>query len=230
MRILIIANGDPPDAATAQRLALQSDAIIAADGAFYKAIRLGLQPDYVTGDLDSISINDVLTAYPELRVIPTPDQERADLEKAIYVATEMGATSITVIGALGGRMDHTIANLALLSSIHTEVPVGLADSYGITRYISAVGEGGNERPTALDLSTAIGDTVSLVTMHQNTIVTITGVKWPLRDYALRPGTQGVSNVALSDHVLVTVERGALYVSHLAEVNLADIPTDDLSPH
>ena len=210
MRVLILANGIPPTPETAQALAARHELIIAVDGAIYAAAELGLAPDILTGDFDSVRLDGACAKYPELRVIRTPDQDKSDLEKAVDTACDLGATAVTVIGASGGRMDHTLGNSAILLRACT--PICLADDFGT---VQAVGSDGKE-DCILVLATSAGDTISLITFDLNSKVSIGGVKWPLREFHLLPGTRGVSNVALSTEVEISVHRGCVFVCQLYE--------------
>jgi thiamine pyrophosphokinase len=210
MRVLILANGDSPTRETAQMLAARHDLIIAVDGAIHVAASLGLTPHILMGDFDSVRLEAVSAEFPDLRIIPTPDQDQSDLEKAVAVASDLGAASITVIGAAGGRMDHTLANTALL--LRPGVPICLADDFGTVQTVASDGT----TDARVLLETSAGDTVSLITFERDTRVSITGVQWPLNDFHLLPGTRGVSNVALGSSAEITVQRGSVFVCHLYE--------------
>src|SRR5262245_45458987 len=114
MHILILANGEPPSEALAQALSSCHDLLIATDGAAHRAAGLRLTPDIICGDFDSVQLEVARQEFPIAEFYPTPDQEQGDLEKAIQLALERGADAITILGAGGGRIDHTLANFALL--------------------------------------------------------------------------------------------------------------------
>ncbi|HET6845720.1 MAG TPA: thiamine diphosphokinase, partial [Anaerolineales bacterium] len=116
-RLIILANGVVPDLNAARALLREGDRILCADAGARHARALGLLPDLVVGDLDSLeptdlqwlSENDVpVTQYPR-------DKDRTDLELAIQHGLEQAPESIVIIGALGARLDHTLGNLALLA-------------------------------------------------------------------------------------------------------------------
>lgn len=215
MRVLIIANGVQPAKETVKSLALRSDVVIAVDGAVYAAVDAGLHPDIMTGDFDSVRLESVRAEFPKLRIVPTPDQDQSDLEKAVNIAHELGASSITIIGAAGGRMDHTLANMALLLEVAT--PICIVDDFGTVQ----AARSDCEADSVVFLETAVGDTVSLITFDPNASVSITGVKWPLSRCHLLPGTRGVSNVALGNAVQTVVHKGAVFVCHLYEASIRE---------
>ncbi len=174
MRVLILANGAPPGRETAQLLASRHDLIIAVDGAIYAAAKIGLTPDILTGDFDSVRLEAVCADYPKLRVIRTPDQDKSDLEKAVDTACDLGATDITVTGThlAGGWTTRWETPPSLLTAC---APICLADDFGTVR--AARNNGIAE--TILALQTSAGDTVSLITFDPDTSVSIAGVHWPL---------------------------------------------------
>src|SRR5882724_11697385 len=131
MRILILANGEPPTISLAQELASCHELLLATDGAAHRAVELGLTPDIICGDFDSANIAVARQEFPSAEFLPTPDQDRGDLEKALLLALDRGATAITITGAGGGRIDHTLANFALLLR-YTDCSICIADDLGRT--------------------------------------------------------------------------------------------------
>ncbi|HLJ54849.1 MAG TPA: thiamine diphosphokinase [Chthonomonadaceae bacterium] len=210
MRALIIANGEPPSAETARAAAEGADLVIATDGAAHKAAALGLAPDVICGDFDSLDRAIAEHAFPEAEFLALPDQSLADLEKALRLARERGATEATFLGAGGGRVDHALTAVALLLRYASELPLTLLHDGSAVRAVA----GGAAAPGRLSLRTRPGDTISLIAFDGHNRVTLTGVRWPLDGAALPVGTHGVSNVAAADVVDVQVTAGAIVVCHL----------------
>lgn len=209
VRVLILANGDTPSRELAHRLVRQHDLLIATDGAVHRAAGLQLCPHIVCGDFDSALLERAQQEFPEAEFIPTPDQDHADLEKAIQVALNRGASRITVIGATGGRLDFTLANMALLLRYYTEVELQVVDD---TTVVHVVGSE-TDRAGEVVLDAQPGERVSLLSLSGQAHVSITGVEWPLQDYPLPVGTRGVSNVVRDHPVIVRARRGAVLVFH-----------------
>ncbi len=145
---------------------------------------------------------------PAAEWIATPDQNRADLEKAILLARSRGATEITILGANGGRMDHTLANFALLLRYHREIPLQIVGDGAAARAVSG----------AFTFAANTGDTVSLISMDGAALVSVSGVRWPLEDFPLPVGTLGVSNEATGGEIFLNVKNGAILVCHLYPVS------------
>lgn len=100
---LIVAGGDAPDCLDLER---HYESIIAADSGYDTALRLGLEPDLVVGDLDSTGCRDELIKKGAKPV--SHDKDCTDLELAMF----KGSGPYDLIGCGGGRLDHTLAALA----------------------------------------------------------------------------------------------------------------------
>ena len=116
MRALVIANGDSPSPGLLEELAATADLVVAADGGADLALARGIQPALVVGDFDSITA-EARAAVGEERLIEDADPDHTDLEKAVRVCIERGATRVDIVAATGGRADHALANLSLLRRV-----------------------------------------------------------------------------------------------------------------
>src|SRR5262245_40434058 len=115
MRALVFAGGDAPGPIDADLAA--APIVVAADSGVGHALALGLAVDLVIGDFDSAEPAHVERAIAlGARVDRHPaDKDATDLELALDAARELGATEITVLGVGGGRLDHLLANLLLVT-------------------------------------------------------------------------------------------------------------------
>lgn len=86
------------------------DLVIAADGGLHNAALLGIQPDIVLGDMDSL---DPADAPEGARVYPVRKND-TDAMLAVKAGIEAGCRDFLILGALGGRLDHTYANIQTL--------------------------------------------------------------------------------------------------------------------
>jgi thiamine pyrophosphokinase len=211
-----VADGDVP-AALPDRLAgdhrEQRPLIVAADGGALKAERLGLRPDIVVGDLDSLSTSEIerlRQAGIEVLAHP-PAKDHSDLELAVREAIGRGASELVIAGALGGRrLDHALANTLLLALPElAAIDVVLIDGEATLRVI---GSGG---PGWLVLTGTAGDLVSLLPLSPDVQgVTTDGLLYPLADEALRQGSsRGLSNVMLTGRAQVSTRDGRLAIVH-----------------
>ena len=117
LRILIFANGDLPDLAAARKLPAPDDLILCADGGSHHERALGLTPDALIGDLDSIAEEELAGVEGSKTAVVRVqrDKDETDLELAVNYALERDPAFIVIVGALGGRLDHTLGNIALLA-------------------------------------------------------------------------------------------------------------------
>ncbi len=202
--VLVFAGGRRLDAPTAARLPA-ADLVIAADSGADRAVELGIRPDVVVGDLDSVSID----TLAELRVDPgvTIDEHPAakdetDLELAMLRALDAAADRIVVTGLDGGRPDHQLANLLLL-----------ADPRWARVTVDAELDGASVRVVhhRRQLDAPAGSLVSLLPIGGAAEgVTTTGLSFPLARETLPAGSpRGVSNIAQVADPAVGVERGTL---------------------
>ena len=207
MRVLILANGEPPSTELLARTAAQCDVFIATDGAALTAARLGVFPHIISGDFDSLDLDAARALLPQAEFISTPDQNKTDLEKAFEIARDRGADSFTVAGAAGRRIDHTLGNIGLLLRWRAgcpKLPVVFAADGSETRAV--LGES--------VLETEPGDVVSLLSFDGQAWVSVSGVRWPLDNHLLSVGVGGLLNEALGPRVSIRALGGAILVCHL----------------
>ncbi len=190
-------------------LAAAADPLLAADGGADHLARIGLVPAAVVGDLDSVRPETLRWLGPE-RVLERPDQDHTDLEKALHHAFDvLEVAELTVLAALGGRIDHDAGNLGLLARLALGERVVLEDE--TWRVLALTGR--------LELDAVPGETWSFWTYDPAVRVTLEGVHWPVVERALDAGGRpSISNRAAAERVTVTAEGGAVVVMrHLAAV-------------
>jgi thiamine pyrophosphokinase len=178
--------------------------VIAADSGFDHAHRLGVKVDLLVGDLDSISAAGLGLAG-EIQQHPT-DKNATDLAIALDAAARKKPSQVVVVGGSGGRIDHFLANAALLTaSVYSELKLTWLPGDAAIHVVR----------DRLELLGSPGDVVSLLPYGGPARgVSTDGLRWPLTDATLAPGTSlGVSNqmidttatVELDDGVLLTVQ-------------------------
>lgn len=209
MKALILVNGElyKPDILRDRIRAEKFDLVIAADAGARHAGTLGVAVDAVIGDLDSLSGPD-MKAVGNASLIKYPaHKDETDLELALLYARERGADRIVMVGAMGGRMEMTIANVNLiahpkLKSCRTEIWHGEQTGWLI-------------RPPGEDISGNPGDTVSLVPLGGAALgVATEGMEYPLRVEDLPFGpARGISNVMGKKSARVTLTKGLLLAVH-----------------
>ena len=202
LRAVIFANGELADLAAALAALRDGDWLIAADGGTRHCRALGLTPNAVIGDFDSLPPGEfeaLSKQGAELHLYPRR-KDKTDLELALRHAVKGGAQDLLVLGALGLRWDQTLANLMLLALPDlAAVRVRLVD--------------GNQQVTLIrgreDIEGRAGDIVSLVPLGGEARgVTTHGLEYPLDNGSLPFGsTLGLSNTLLSESAMVEVREG-----------------------
>jgi len=209
-RVVIIANGHLSNPAEARRRIRPGDRIICADGGTHHAHVMGLTPDVVVGDMDSLDPGlrtELEATGVQFEVFPTRKDE-TDLELALQLAIAEGADDIEILAMLGGRLDQSLANLLLL-----------ARSEWASAWVRVTEGSQTAWPVRGDQETTIkgicGDLLSLVPLTSLvTGVTLEGVEWPLNDATLRFGsTLTLSNTLTAPTARLRVEDGLVLVVH-----------------
>jgi thiamine pyrophosphokinase len=208
MQAVVIAGGEP--AAGDERWLAGAALVVAADGGAAWLAALDRRPDLLVGDLDSVDawLVDRLAAAGVAVERHPVDKDASDAELALARAVELGATRVTVLGALGGqRLDHELANLLLLAD-----PAWRAlDELRIVRGDTVVRplHGGDQ----LTLSAAAGTTVTLLAVGGDAAgVRTRGLRFPLDGETLSVGrSRGLSNEIVEAPASVQLERGTLLV-------------------
>lgn len=213
-RTVIIANGHLTDPARARQHIHPDDQVICADGGTYHARAMGLTPDVVVGDLDSLdsSLRTELEAVGVRFEVHPAYKDETDLELALRLAVAEGATEIQVLAMLGGRLDQTLANLLLLA--RSEWASASIRAIEGSQTIWPV-QGGQ----AMAIPGEAGDMLSLVPLTPQVVgVTLEGVEWPLRAATLHFGsTLTISNVLTAPEAHLRVEKGVALVIHESNV-------------
>jgi len=208
-RAILFANGDFP--ANDSLMIEEDDFLVAVDGGLRHLLFLGLTPQLLIGDLDSVTPHDLDSCIQwgiEILRFP-PEKDETDLELAVLDSLQRGFNDIVITCAVGGRLDHTLGNLSLLGlpelkGIHTRISHGATTIYLVNGRI--------------DLPTSPGALISLLPWGEAVQgVTTSGLQYPLKDASLYPWrTRGLSNVATSNQISVTVKSGQLLLFHVIE--------------
>lgn len=210
MRAIIIANGEFNNKAASLSSLREADQIIAADGGAHHCLAAGIRPDYIVGDMDSITtslINELRDQGSQIILYPQ-DKDQTDLELALRLAAEKGFQEVLLLGSYGGRLDQSLANILLL----------INDEWKGMRFTIS-----NEPDTAylmrgkdeLSFQGNAGDIVSLIPLTRTVEnVSTQGLRWPLERARLKLGsTLSVSNEMLATTAQVQIDAGYLLVIH-----------------
>lgn len=208
MYTIIIANAPGFRAEPFAKRITSADLVIAADGGGNALYASGITPDLIIGDCDSldpVALAAFTTAGVPIIRYPSAKDE-TDLELALLAAIERGATQIDLLGALGGRWDQGLANVALLALPELRsVRVRLLDDTQEAYVVQGVSP----------IEGSVGDTVSLIPLGGAASgITTTGLHYALADATLAfARSRGISNVISSLPAQVSVREGILLIVH-----------------
>ena len=187
----------------------ENDLIIAADGGYNTLKKLNIKPDLVVGDFDSlgkIPENENIIKHPVKK-------DDTDTLLAIKIGLEKGYKRFSVYGAIGGRLDHTVATIQSASYV--------AENGG-TAYIND----GNRTVTAIKNSTIkfTSDAKGYISIFALSGVakgvTIKGLLYELKDAEITPSFPiGVSNEFLNKDSEISVNDGVLTIIFEGKENL-----------
>ena len=208
----LVVGAAPCDGAALKRLYQTGDwqSVIAVDGGYETLVSAGIHPSLALGDFDSLGYEpkDVdVQAF-------SPIKDQSDMELALDYVQATGLDEVYIFGALGGRLDHTLANLALFAA---------ASEYGLR--VVAAGETQAlamlTGPATFHLPAAPRGVVSVFALNDVvTGLTEEGLFYPLNDATLTHRTSlGLSNELVGQAVAITVATGTIAIFYPLELLL-----------
>ena len=207
-RIIIFANGDLPDLEKARALLRPDDFILCADGGTRHALALGVKPNLILGDMDSVGkemLKKLQDDGVEIELFPR-DKDETDLELALNKALELNPDEIIIVAALGGRTDQTLANISLLANLYLATRnVRLDDGVEEIFLCRAQAE----------VRGRSGDLVSLIPWGEPVHgVQTENLKWRLNGETLYPDkSRGISNEMTNNIASIKIKSGLLLIIH-----------------
>lgn len=180
----------------------EGDIWIAADGGYAALKQQGIEPDVVVGDFDSL--DEIPEHLPV--VYHPPEKDETDLYLAYQEGKKRGCDTFWLLGAFGGRPDHTYANQQMLLRMRRDGSMG---------YLQA----GAWCMTVIEREALVFETpqkrgyVSVFCLEGRAEgVSETGLKYGLQDVTLYESVPlGVSNEFTGEEAMITVKQGALLV-------------------
>ena len=208
MRAVIFANGDLNFPADSLAVVQPTDFVIAANGGTHHCCKLGIIPDLIIGDLDSLEDKDLADLESAgIEIVRYPSRKNfTDLELAMQAAKERGVDDILVLAGLGARWDQSLANVLLAATESmTTVRIRLVDG---PQEIQPLRGG-----AGLQIEGHPGDTVSLIPVGGEAKgITTQGLEYPLNKETLfLGGTRGISNVMLAETAMIYLVEGILLI-------------------
>lgn len=196
MKIALIANGSLPFSLKSEIEAHSQ--IIAVDGGLAHCQELNIIPDLIVGDFDSVSA-ETLDQYGSVSKIYLPrEKDQTDLEVALQEAFDRGAETVTLYGAWGGRIDHSLTNALILFRYPGRVQLKTKHElvFAIEKELHWIA-----KP---------GQTLSLIPLGGPVEgITTSGLKWNLKEGKLDHNFIGISNICVDAHIFLSIQSGKL---------------------
>lgn len=187
---ILCLNGDLPE----KEFFAKSLPLIAADGAANQLAAMGVTPDIIIGDLDSVD-ESLLNVCKHLH---DPDQQRSDFQKCLAYMQENDLLPAIIVGVDGGYLDHILNNINHFSQ--TDCLIAASSMTGFVL-----------RNGRKSFSVEPGTKISLLGLP-HAIVSTTGLKWELDAQTLAfPGINSCFNRARDQIVRVSVHEGSVLV-------------------
>ena len=205
---VIFVNGVLENAEKLRALVESAGLLVAADGGLKHALQMGIMPQVLIGDLDSVSqaeVKKVEAAGGQIFQFPE-DKNETDLELALDLVLSRAYRQIVLIGASGGRTDQFLGNIYLLTDERfRQLDLRLIDD---KEEIFVIRD-------KVEIEGNPGETVSLIPLSAEVNgVTTKGLQYPLEgERLLRHKTRGISNVILADRCTVAIQDGLLLCVH-----------------
>lgn len=191
----------------------QFDIVIGVDSGLNGIFELSIFPDYIVGDFDSV-YNDVIEKYLNGEIIKngkkpiikqySSHKDYTDTQIGVDLAISLGATSITILGGTGTRIDHLIGNVnLLLIPLKKKIKASIIDPNNKVYLLDS-----NKKIVKKDL---FGPYYSLLPLTKEVKgITLKGFKYPLVEKDLLVGDSlGISNEVCEDIAYIEFREGIL---------------------
>ncbi|SLM33064.1 ThiN [Desulfamplus magnetovallimortis] len=218
LKCAIIANGIINNDVKLMNIVKEADIVVCADGGAKHLVRLGLFPDILMGDFDSIDktiLENCIKNRVELIQYPT-SKDFSDTELSVMWAIDHGASEIILTGVTGQRMDHTLSNVFLLKKILKNGIKGyiVDDNNEIYLLSKRCFSYAPEISKDICIKGKPGDLLSIIPLSETvTGITLKGLKYPIENACMEMGTsKGISNVFTEKNAMISIKEGSVLIT------------------
>ncbi|MDR0927533.1 MAG: thiamine diphosphokinase [Ignavibacteria bacterium] len=170
--------------------------IIAADGAATKLTSIGITPDIIVGDMDSIVGN-----IENCEVIKVSEQDTNDFEKCLRYAISCGHKSCFILGINGGQYEHSLNNFSVAAKFGSKIKMCIYTDGRMGFFVYE----------SIRIKLKIGEIVSLIPAPKAE-VSSKNLQWELSHYELILGKkEGARNRAIAEEVELTLHCGCYFL-------------------
>ena len=202
-KCIILANGKPPAKSVLTFLKRKGySTLICADGGANAARKINLLPDFIIGDLDSVTMDTLKYFTGKSEIIGNKQQNDTDVEKCIKYAIKKRLDNIVLTGVTGDRLDHTFCNLGIVLKFSRLAMLRIIAEDSLLAPYS-----GN-----VNMKTCSGETISLYGFNSKTRIISEGLYYPLKNISLPFGIkESTSNLAVGKEVKLKISGGVIFV-------------------
>ena len=184
-KVVLFANGEIPQTSLVEDKLIMESYVIGIDKGYEIALNLGIKPNAIIGDLDSV---DQETLDKKVKIIENKNQDDNDLEKSFIYCEENYFKDITIYSCTGKKDDQNLANLLLCYDLSTDLNIRIISNFKKINFVSGYKEFDSEERQE----------ISIIAPVKDTLITTTNLKFNLNNQTLNSKSQGISNVALGN--------------------------------
>jgi len=202
-KCIIIANGKSPSKKVVEYFYSKGfSTIICADGGANSARKIGIIPDFIIGDLDSVALSTLKYFEKKSTIIQIKRQNDTDVEKCLKFAIKKGFNEVIILGVSGNRLDHTICNLGIVIKFFNKIKIHISAE---DSFLSAYNK-------SVVIKSKINETISLYAFDKKTLITSKGLKYPFKNSNLAFGEkESTSNVATLERIELKISGGIIFI-------------------
>lgn len=202
-KCIIIANGKAPSKNVVKYFYSKGfNTIICADGGANSAKKLGLIPDFIIGDLDSVETRTLKFYQAKSTIIKIQRQNDTDVEKCLKFAIKKKFDEVVLLGVTGDRLDHTICNLGIVIKFFSKIKIYLSAE---SSFLIAINQ------TTI-FNSDVGEIISIYAFDNKTKITASGLKYRLNNSSLPFGVkESTSNVSISKMIELKITGGIVFI-------------------
>lgn len=202
-KCIIIANGKSPSKNVVKYFYPKGfNTIICADGGANSARKIGIIPDFIIGDLDSVTLSTLKYFDKKSTIMQFKRQNDTDVEKCLKFAIKKKFDEVVLLGVTGNRLDHTICNLGIVIKFFDKIIVHISAE---DSFLSAYNK-------SVVIKSKINETISLYAFDEHTFITSKGLKYPLKNSNLAFGEkESTSNVATLERIELIISGGIVFI-------------------
>ncbi|MBK7106324.1 MAG: thiamine diphosphokinase [Ignavibacteriae bacterium] len=202
-KAILLANGESPTKKNIQYFkTLGYNTLVCADGGANSARKINVVPDFIIGDLDSITDSTLNYFKSKAEVIKISRQNDTDVEKALKYLIKKKYQHVILLGGTGDRLDHSFCNIGIVIKFFSKINISILHKNSFLKAYT-----GN-----VNMKAKKGETISLYGIDSLTKITSVGLKYKLKNISLPFGKkESTSNLATSENVNLKIDGGIILV-------------------